>query len=83
MRPYTNPPPRSYSYINSILGFKLSLLLSYLRFFPAGLFRTLNTIVAVACVMFHISFLVVQINLCTPVRILLVILVVCDLWNSG
>ncbi|KAH8680427.1 hypothetical protein BGZ61DRAFT_456688 [Ilyonectria robusta] len=55
-------------YISSILGFKLSLLLSYLRFMSSGFWYRATVGVAVACTMFHISFLIAQINLCTPVR---------------
>ncbi|KAK8108478.1 hypothetical protein PG984_014279 [Apiospora sp. TS-2023a] len=54
-------------YITSILGFKLSLLLSYLRIIPGRGWRITIIIVAVACTMFHTSFLMVQIFLCTPV----------------
>ncbi|KAM0421291.1 hypothetical protein ACHAPT_010819 [Fusarium lateritium] len=55
-------------YISSILGFKLSLLLSYLRFMAAGFWYKATVIVAVACTLFHFSFLMAQVNLCTPVR---------------
>ncbi|KAH7134113.1 hypothetical protein EDB81DRAFT_597376, partial [Dactylonectria macrodidyma] len=54
-------------YITSILGFKLSLLFSYLRFMPSGRSRIATVVVMVACTMFHIAFLLVQINLCQPV----------------
>ncbi|KAK6864491.1 hypothetical protein PG990_006076 [Apiospora arundinis] len=54
-------------YITSILCFKLSLLLSYLRFLPQGIWKLLTLIISIVCVLFHASFLVVQINLCTPV----------------
>jgi hypothetical protein len=57
----------AYSYITSILGFKLSFMLTYLRFMPKGGARTTTIVVLVACVAFHLSFLIVQINLCTPV----------------
>ncbi|KAJ4407986.1 hypothetical protein N0V91_003652 [Didymella pomorum] len=53
-------------YITSILGFKISLLLTYLRFMTKGTARTATVTVIVACVLFHISFLVVQVNLCQP-----------------
>lgn len=59
---------RRRSYITSILGFKLALLFSYLRFVPKGLYRHTIIAVIVACVLFHLSFLLVQINLCQPVR---------------
>ncbi|KAJ4207570.1 hypothetical protein NW759_013971 [Fusarium solani] len=55
-------------YISSILGFKLSLLLSYLRFMAAGFWYKATVVVAVACTLFHFSFLMAQVNLCTPVR---------------
>ncbi|KLO82552.1 integral membrane protein PTH11 [Fusarium fujikuroi] len=55
-------------YISSILGFKLSLLISYLRFMASGIWYKVTVGVAVACTLFHISFLIAQINLCTPVR---------------
>ncbi|KAL7771521.1 hypothetical protein CFE70_001467 [Pyrenophora teres f. teres 0-1] len=55
-------------YITSILGFKLSLLLSYLRFMPKGAARNTTIMLIVACTLFHISFLVVQVNLCQPTR---------------
>ncbi|KAJ1325320.1 hypothetical protein MN608_10032 [Microdochium nivale] len=54
-------------YITSILGFKLSLMLSYLRFMTQGWVRTTTIVVAVLCTLFHLSFLIVQINLCQPV----------------
>ncbi|KAJ4256111.1 hypothetical protein NW762_009187 [Fusarium torreyae] len=55
-------------YISSILGFKLSLLISYLRFMGAGTWYKTTVGVSVACTLFHLSFLIAQINLCTPVR---------------
>lgn len=45
----------------------MSLLLSYLRFFPEGRYRIATIIVAVACTMGHIAFVCVFIFLCTPV----------------
>ncbi|KAK5662939.1 hypothetical protein OQA88_6351 [Cercophora sp. LCS_1] len=54
-------------YILSILGFKLVLLFSYLRFLPKGAYRMLCIAVIVACIMFHLAFLLVQLNLCQPV----------------
>jgi hypothetical protein len=54
-------------YISSILGFKLALLFSYLRFIPTGIYRHVCIAVIVACVMFHLAFLLVQINLCQPI----------------
>ncbi|KAI3397715.1 hypothetical protein diail_10484 [Diaporthe ilicicola] len=54
-------------YITSILAFKLSLLLSYLRFMPKGAYRYTTYVVILATVLFHLAFLLVQINLCQPV----------------
>ncbi|KAK4100116.1 hypothetical protein N658DRAFT_428256 [Parathielavia hyrcaniae] len=54
-------------YITSILGFKLALLFSYLRFIPLGAYRYTIIGVITACIMFHLAFLLVQINLCQPV----------------
>ncbi|KXJ87148.1 hypothetical protein Micbo1qcDRAFT_218430 [Microdochium bolleyi] len=54
-------------YITSILGFKLSLMLSYLRFMTQGWVRTTTIVTAVLCCLFHLSFLIVQINLCQPI----------------
>lgn len=45
----------------------MSLLLTYLRFMTKGFARTATLVVIVACVMFHLSFLIVQVNLCQPV----------------
>ncbi|EGY20772.1 uncharacterized protein VDAG_10401 [Verticillium dahliae VdLs.17] len=56
-------------YITSIYGFKLSLLFSYLRIIPKGVYRYATYIVIALCSMFHLSFLIVQINLCTPTRL--------------
>ncbi|KAF1925975.1 uncharacterized protein M421DRAFT_68548 [Didymella exigua CBS 183.55] len=53
-------------YITSILGFKMSLLMSYLRFMTQGAARTATITVIIGCVLFHLSFLLVQINLCQP-----------------
>ncbi|KAJ0308675.1 hypothetical protein COL516b_003219 [Colletotrichum fioriniae] len=54
-------------YISSILGFKISLLLSYLRFIPKGPYRWATFVTIGLCVAYHLAFLLVQINLCTPV----------------
>ncbi|KAM0571062.1 hypothetical protein ACHAP6_008336 [Verticillium nonalfalfae] len=56
-------------YITSIYGFKLSLLFSYLRIIPKGIYRYATYTVIALCSMFHLSFLIVQINLCTPIRL--------------
>ncbi|KAF1829899.1 hypothetical protein BDW02DRAFT_535275 [Decorospora gaudefroyi] len=54
-------------YITSILGFKLSLLFTYLRFMTKGPARIATIVVIVACTAFHLCFLIVQLNLCQPV----------------
>ncbi|KAF9873443.1 integral membrane protein [Colletotrichum karsti] len=54
-------------YISSILGFKISLLLSYLRFIPKGIYRWCTFATIGLCIAYHIAFLVVQLNLCTPI----------------
>ncbi|KAF6824086.1 integral membrane protein [Colletotrichum musicola] len=56
------------SYVLGIWAFKMSLLLSYLRFFPEGRYRIATIVVAVACTMGHIAFVCVFIFLCTPVE---------------
>ncbi|RMZ70972.1 integral membrane [Pyrenophora seminiperda CCB06] len=63
----SRPTDSCRSYITSILGFKLSLLFSYLRFMPKGIARISTILVMVACVLFHLSFLLVQVNLCQPI----------------
>ncbi|KAK3297225.1 uncharacterized protein B0H64DRAFT_440698 [Chaetomium fimeti] len=55
-------------YITSILGFKLALLFSYRRFVPIGAYRLTLFTVITACVLFHLSFLLIQLNLCQPIR---------------
>ncbi|GJC99260.1 integral membrane protein [Colletotrichum higginsianum] len=59
---------RPSSYVVGIWGFKMSLLCSYLRFFPVGGYKTGTIIVAVACTMAHIAFIFVFLFLCTPVE---------------
>ena len=54
-------------YISSILGFKLSLLLSFLRIAINRTYRFTIIAIFVACIAFHLSFLLVQLNLCQPV----------------
>ncbi|POS68858.1 hypothetical protein DHEL01_v212748 [Diaporthe helianthi] len=54
-------------YITSILAFKLSLLLSYLRFIPKGAYRYTTFVVILLTILFHLAFLLVQINLCQPI----------------
>ncbi|KAK3988363.1 hypothetical protein QBC44DRAFT_104642 [Cladorrhinum sp. PSN332] len=55
-------------YITSILGFKLALLFSYLRFIPKGIYRNATIGVIVASVLHSLAFLIVQINLCQPIK---------------
>nr|XP_036585442.1 uncharacterized protein CTRU02_04303 [Colletotrichum truncatum]KAF6795493.1 integral membrane protein [Colletotrichum truncatum] len=55
-------------YVLGIWGFKMSLLFSYLRFFPAGPYRITTIIVATACTMGHIAFICVFLFLCTPIE---------------
>ncbi|EFQ31335.1 integral membrane protein [Colletotrichum graminicola] len=55
-------------YVVSLWGFKMSLLCSYLRFFPEGRYKMGTIIVAVTCTMAHIAFLLVFVFLCTPVE---------------
>ncbi|KAI0108310.1 hypothetical protein F4814DRAFT_455115 [Daldinia grandis] len=54
-------------YILSILGFKLSLLVSYFRFVPQGMCKYGITCVLVSCTLFHLSCLIVQLNQCHPI----------------
>ncbi|KAI0851348.1 hypothetical protein F5Y00DRAFT_259885 [Daldinia vernicosa] len=54
-------------YILSILGFKLSLLVSYFRFVPQGMCKYGVTCVLVSCTLFHLSCLIVQLNQCHPI----------------
>ncbi|KAK3327949.1 hypothetical protein B0T19DRAFT_178260 [Cercophora scortea] len=54
-------------YITSILAFKLSLLYSYLRFIPKGVYYKATIGIIVCCTLFHFSFLMVQVNLCQPI----------------
>ncbi|KAK1586111.1 uncharacterized protein LY79DRAFT_556902 [Colletotrichum navitas] len=53
-------------YVVGLWGFKMSLLCSYLRFFPEGRYKIGTIIVAVTCTMAHIAFLLVFVFLCTP-----------------
>ncbi|KAL0938638.1 uncharacterized protein CTRU02_205248 [Colletotrichum truncatum] len=61
-------PCKPYHYVLGIWGFKMSLLFSYLRFFPAGPYRITTIIVATACTMGHIAFICVFLFLCTPIE---------------
>ncbi|KAJ4391271.1 hypothetical protein N0V93_004888 [Gnomoniopsis smithogilvyi] len=55
-------------YILGILGFKLSLLFAYMRFMPQGPYRHATYVVIVLTTLFHLSFLITQINLCNPIQ---------------
>ncbi|TDZ13837.1 Satratoxin biosynthesis SC1 cluster protein 4 [Colletotrichum spinosum] len=55
-------------YVMGIWGFKMSLLFSYLRFFPRGAYRNITIAIAVACTMGHIAFVCVFLFLCTPIE---------------
>jgi len=46
----------------------LALLFSYLRFVPLGAYRITIYTVITACILFHLAFLLVQLNLCQPAR---------------
>ncbi|KAK0386745.1 hypothetical protein NLU13_6581 [Sarocladium strictum] len=56
-------------YITSIYCFKLSLLFSYLRIINTKVYRWATIAVIVLCTLFHLLFLLIQINLCTPVAL--------------
>ncbi|KAL7619938.1 hypothetical protein AAE478_010485 [Parahypoxylon ruwenzoriense] len=54
-------------YVIGIWGFKMSLLLCYLRFFQ-GRYYTAAIVIATVCTMAHIAFLCVFLFLCTPIQ---------------
>ncbi|KAI2638835.1 hypothetical protein GGS26DRAFT_359614 [Hypomontagnella submonticulosa] len=54
-------------YILAVLGFKLSLLVSYFRFVPQGMCKYGVTCVLVTCTVFHLACLIVHLLLCQPV----------------
>ncbi|KAI1380768.1 hypothetical protein F4677DRAFT_404594 [Hypoxylon crocopeplum] len=54
-------------YILGVLGFKMSLLFSYFRWVHKGMCKYGVTCVLVSCTLFHLSCLIVQLNLCQPV----------------
>ncbi|KAK4226867.1 hypothetical protein QBC38DRAFT_214156 [Podospora fimiseda] len=56
-------------YITSILGFKLALLWSYLRFIPKGLYRNVTIGVIISTILHSCAFLIVQVNLCQPISL--------------
>lgn len=73
-----NPPENLYTfglvqyigapfYVLGIWGFKVSLLLSYLRFFPMANYRLAVIIIAFIITAAHIAFALVFLFLCTPV----------------
>jgi len=53
-------------YICAILGFKLSILFTFLRIATDRLYRLGVVGIAVTCSMFHFCFFVVQLHLCNP-----------------
>lgn len=57
------------SYVVALYGFKMSLLLSYLRFIP-GTFRIVSQVVIVLCTMAHIAFLCIFLLTCVPVQMM-------------
>lgn len=73
----------TYSYISSILGFKLSLLFSFYRIAIQKAHRIAIIVIMFACTAFHFCFLIVQINLCTPVRSNFIILMYVYLQHIG
>ncbi|KAI0179865.1 hypothetical protein GGR52DRAFT_568632 [Hypoxylon sp. FL1284] len=54
-------------YVVGIWGFKMSLLLSYMRFVQ-GRYYTASIVIAAACTMAHIAFACVFLFLCTPIQ---------------
>ncbi|KAI1075951.1 hypothetical protein F5B20DRAFT_557654 [Whalleya microplaca] len=54
-------------YVVAIWGFKMSLLLSYMRLLLGG-YRMAAIIIAIACTMAHIAFVCVFLFLCTPIE---------------
>ncbi|KAI1136465.1 hypothetical protein F5Y05DRAFT_109232 [Hypoxylon sp. FL0543] len=54
-------------YVIGVWGFKMSLLLCYLRFFPGG-YRTAAIIIAAFCTIAHIAFICVSLFFCIPLE---------------
>ncbi|KAI0885553.1 uncharacterized protein GGS22DRAFT_161205 [Annulohypoxylon maeteangense] len=54
-------------YIFSVLGFKLSLIVSYFRFVPQGIYRCVMIFVLVGCVLSNLVCLIVQLDICHPI----------------
>ncbi|KAI0114641.1 hypothetical protein F4776DRAFT_673915 [Hypoxylon sp. NC0597] len=54
-------------YIIGVWGFKMSLLLCYLRFFP-WVYRRATITIAILCTVGHVAFACVSIFLCTPIN---------------
>ncbi|KAI1462539.1 hypothetical protein F4805DRAFT_408353 [Annulohypoxylon moriforme] len=54
-------------YIFSVLGFKLSLIVSYFRFLPQGNYNYVVIFVLVGCVLSNLVCLIVQLNICRPI----------------
>ncbi|TVY18528.1 hypothetical protein LARI1_G004162 [Lachnellula arida] len=53
-------------YISSIWGFKISLLFSFLRIAAEKKYKVAIITLMVACTIFNLCFLIVQLNLCIP-----------------
>ncbi|KAI0383179.1 hypothetical protein F5Y04DRAFT_30437 [Hypomontagnella monticulosa] len=60
---YTSAP----LYILAVLGFKLSLLVSYFRFVPQGMCKYGVSCVLASCTAFHVACLIVHMSMCQPV----------------
>ena len=56
------------SYVVGIWGFKASLLLSYLRFMPRGVYHIVTITIGVLITLGHIAFICVFLFMCTPVH---------------
>ncbi|KAI1443461.1 hypothetical protein F5Y02DRAFT_393110 [Annulohypoxylon stygium] len=54
-------------YIFSVLGFKLSLIVSYYRFIPQGTYRHVTHCVLAICVLSNLTCLIAQLNKCQPI----------------
>ncbi|OTB16523.1 hypothetical protein K445DRAFT_311779 [Daldinia sp. EC12] len=55
-------------YILGVLGFKLSLLVSYFRFAPNRAYKYGITGVIVSCILFNVACLIVQLDPCQPIQ---------------
>ncbi|KAI1409210.1 hypothetical protein F5Y13DRAFT_182114 [Hypoxylon sp. FL1857] len=54
-------------YIIGVWGFKMSLLLCYLRFFP-GSYRKTILVITTFCTLGHVAFICVVLFICTPIE---------------